>query len=157
MQKITLLTLVLCIGAFFLFKADRYENSIVKVDREGVKAAVLDYVEGLYAVDTARIYRSVHPDLRKRGYYFSQHDEAYKGPTDMTFQQLVSLSAKWNKDGSNATATSPKEITVFDVLDKTASAKLVAEWGVDYFHLVKLKDKWYIMNVLWQSPPIPNE
>ena len=42
---------------------------------------------------------------------------------------------------------------VFDVLDKTASAKLTAEWGVDYFHLAKVGGKWQIMYVLWQSPP----
>jgi hypothetical protein len=38
-------------------------------------------------------------------------------------------------------------IAVFDILDKTATAKLEAESGDDYFHLVKLNGKWMIMNV----------
>ena len=44
-------------------------------------------------------------------------------------------------------------ITVYDVLDQTATAKLVAEWGIDYMHLAKFDGKWMIVNVLWQSPP----
>jgi hypothetical protein len=92
----------------------------------------------------------VHPELRKRGYYLreGQYHEA-----DMTFEQLSALAARWNKDGSNANDKSPKKIEIFDVLDKTASAKLTAEWGIDYFHLAKVDGKWMIMNVLWQSPP----
>ncbi|MGH9838243.1 MAG: nuclear transport factor 2 family protein [Blastocatellia bacterium] len=35
----------------------------------------------------------------------------------------------------------------------SASAKLVAEWGMDYFHLAKYDGKWKIVNVMWQSLP----
>ena len=31
----------------------------------------------------------------------------------------------------------------------TASAKLTADWGVDYFHLAKYEGKWKIVHVLW--------
>jgi hypothetical protein len=70
----------------------------------------------------------------------------------MTFTELVELSKKYYakaKPPQNA----PKEIVVFDVLDKTASAKLTATWGVDYMHLAKYEGKWMIVNVLWQSLP----
>ena len=49
--------------------------------------------------------------------------------------------------------TLPRKWEIFDVLDKTASAKLTAHWGIDYFHLVKEDGKWKIYQVLWQSPP----
>lgn len=42
---------------------------------------------------------------------------------------------------------------MFDVLDQTASAKLTAMWGVDYFHLAKYDGQWKIVNILWQEPP----
>jgi hypothetical protein len=45
-----------------------------------------------------------------------------------------------------------KEVVVLDVLDKTASAKLVADWGVDYMHLAKVDGRWMIKNILWQGP-----
>jgi len=38
-------------------------------DREGVKMAVLDYVEGLYLVQPERIERSVSKNLAKIGYW----------------------------------------------------------------------------------------
>lgn len=38
-------------------------------DSAGVRAAVLDYVNAIYHTDTTLIYRSVRPDLAKRGYY----------------------------------------------------------------------------------------
>lgn len=123
-------------------------------EEAGVKEAVLNYVEGLYEVDSNRIKQSVHPDLYKIGYFYRKDKQAYSGPLRMTFQQLVDLAASWNKDGNSANEDSPKEIEVLDVLDKTATAKLTAAWGVDYFQLAKEGDQWMIMNVLWQSPPM---
>ena len=120
-------------------------------EREAVKQAVLDYVEGVYNIDPARIERSVHPDLAKRGYWRAQGKEAYTNGK-MTFAQLVEVAKTWNKEGK-LSKDAPKDITIFDVLDQTASAKLVAQWGIDYFHLAKYDGKWMIVNVLWQSPP----
>jgi hypothetical protein len=120
-------------------------------EREAVRLAVLDYVEGVYNVDPSRIERSVHPDLAKRGFFRERGKEGY-GTGQMTYPQLIEVAKTWNKSGK-LPKDAPKEITVFDVLDQTASAKLVAQWGIDYFHLAKYEGKWKIINVLWQSPP----
>ncbi|WP_017730859.1 nuclear transport factor 2 family protein [Nafulsella turpanensis] len=117
-----------------------------------VKEAILDYVEGVYTMDTSRIYRSVHPSLVKRGSWFDRQKGEYVPLQEMTFQQLVNLTKHWNKDGKRANGESMRKIEVYDVQDKTATAKLTAVWGTDYFHLAKQDGKWYIMNVLWQSP-----
>jgi Putative lumazine-binding len=120
-------------------------------DKEGVRQAILDYVEGVYDVDPSRIERSVHPDLTKHG-FFKRPDETSYRTGRMTFAQLVEVAKTWNKD-RKLTKDAPKEITVLDVLDQTASAKLVAAWGIDYFHLAKYDGKWKIINVVWQSHP----
>lgn len=120
-------------------------------DREGVRAAVLDYVEGIYEVDASRIERSVHPELAKRGFFVKKGETAYS-PHVMTFQQLVDLAKSYNKDG-HVKRDAPKEIVIFDVSDQTASAKLTAVWGIDYIHLAKYEGKWKFINVLWQTPP----
>lgn len=127
-------------------------NAQDKTDREAVRQAVLDYVEGIYNVEPARIERSVHPKLAKFGFYRPPAEEAYRPGRPMTFEQLVELSKTWNKEGK-LPKTAPKEITLLDVLDQTATAKLVAEWGIDYMHLARFDGKWMIVNVLWQSPP----
>ncbi len=123
----------------------------VQDETEAVRQAVLDYVEGVYNVDPARIERSVHPELTKLGFYRTQGKDGYSSGK-MTFAQLVELSKKWNKEGK-LPKTAPKEITIFEVQDQTATAKLTAQWGTDYFHLAKYDGKWQIINVLWQSPP----
>ena len=120
-------------------------------DIEAVKRACLDYVEGVYEVKPELIERGVHPDLVKFGFHRRGGEEYRSGA--MTYKQLVDLAGRWNKEGNRTNEKSPKEVTVFDVLDKTASAKLVAEWGVDYFHLAKEDGQWKIRQVLWQSPP----
>lgn len=123
-----------------------------QADREAVRQAVLDYVEGIYNVEPSRIERSVHPKLAKTGFYQGSKDETYRPGSNMTFEQLVEVAKNWNKAGK-LRKDAPKEITVYDVLDQTATAKLVAEWGIDYMHLAKFDGKWMIINVLWQSPP----
>lgn len=120
-------------------------------EREAVKQAVLDYVEGIYEVDHKRIERSVHPELAKRGFFVKKGETAYTG-TPMTFAQLVELAKTYNK-GGRVPKDAPKEVVIYDVLDQTASAKLTAVWGIDYMHLAKYDGKWMIVNILWQTPP----
>ncbi len=118
-------------------------------DIEEVRQAVLDYIEATYQVDPSRIKRSVHPDLAKLG--FVQEADSYN-EYRMTFASLVETAATFNQDGRIA-PDAPKAITVFEVLDQTASVKLEAWWGIDYLHLAKYDGKWMIINVLWQTYP----
>ena len=121
-------------------------------DREAVRQAVLDYVEGIYNVEPARIERSVSPNLAKMGFYRPHTDTAYRPGRPMTFQQLVEIAKNFNKDGQ-LRKDAPKDIVIYDVLDQTATVKLTADWGTDYMHLAKVDGKWMIVNVLWQSHP----
>lgn len=120
-------------------------------DREAVKQAVLDYVEGVYEVNPARIERSVHPELAKRG-FFKRNGESSYSQGIMTFEQLVKLAGSYNKEG-RVPKDAPKEVIIYEVLDQTASIKLVASWGIDYMHLAKHNGRWMIYNVMWQSHP----
>ncbi|HHP7239950.1 nuclear transport factor 2 family protein [Longibacter sp.] len=120
-------------------------------DRAGVRQAATNYVDALYRVDSMRIVRSVHPELVKYGY--DARDGAYRG-TPMNFTELKQLAATWNKDQKRVDPdTATKEVVVLDVLDKTASAKIVAHWGIDYMHLAKVDGTWMIRQILWQSHP----
>jgi len=121
-------------------------------DQDAVRQAVLDYVEGIYNVEPARIERSVHPKLAKLGFYRPPADAAYRPGSSMAFQQLVEIARTYNKEGK-LRKDAPKEIAIYDVLDQTATVKLTAEWGIDYMHLAKFDGKWMIVNVLWQSHP----
>lgn len=119
-------------------------------DRQAVRQAALDYVEGVYHVQPERIQRSVHPTLTKRGFYRKAASAPYV-EAPMTFDQLVELARTWNKEGKRD--TSIKQVDVLDVLDQTAVAKVTASWGVDFMLLGKFDGAWKITQILWQSPP----
>ena len=118
-------------------------------ERKAVERAVLDYAEGVYNIDPSLIRRGVHPGLAKLG--FIQKDGQYV-ERPMTFEELVEIAKTFNKDGQ-IPQDAPKKVTIYEVLDQTASAKLEAWWGIDYVHLAKFDGRWMIVNVLWQTLP----
>jgi hypothetical protein len=118
---------------------------------EAVRRAALDYVEAIYTADQTLIERSVHPTLAKRGYYVNREGSWQESP--MTYDQLLHTARTWNANGKTLREGAPKQVTVLDVLDKTATAKVVAQWGIDYMHLAKYDDGWKIVNIIWQSHP----
>ena len=78
---------------------------------------------------------------------------AYRGMA-MTFPDGFLGFARGVREGRTRTpAGAPKAITLFDVQDQTASAKLTAWWGTDYLLLAREQGRWMITHVLWQSAP----
>ena len=122
-------------------------------DIEGVRAACYDYINAFYKADTTLAYRSVHTSVRKTGFHFNEEKGNYSDQLEMPFDQLVNLAKRWNGTGKRADENTPKNVDIFEVSDKTAVAKVTAIWGIDYISLMKIEDKWMIVNVLWQSPP----
>jgi hypothetical protein len=70
----------------------------------------------------------------------------------MSFTAFLEHAKTYNKDGQFP-PDAPKEIIIYEVLDHTASVKLIAAWGIDYMHLAKYHGKWMIIHVLWQTHP----
>ena len=120
---------------------------------DAVRDACMDYVNAFYKADTTLAHRSVHPSLRKTGFYWKKDQDMYSDQLEMPFRDLISLASRWNADGQRANEDTPKSVDVFEVSDKTAIAKVSAVWGIDYISLMKVNDRWMIVNVLWQSPP----
>ncbi|MEM1176955.1 MAG: nuclear transport factor 2 family protein [Acidobacteriota bacterium] len=120
---------------------------------EAVRTAVVDYVEAFYQADPERLKRSVEPRLTKIGWTRAKdgEDGAFR-EHPRTFDQLLEGARRYNRTGWLPN-DAPKEITVYDVLDKVASAKLVAHWGIDYLHLAKIDGRWMIIHVVWQDLP----
>ncbi|MHB1328331.1 MAG: nuclear transport factor 2 family protein [Gemmatimonadales bacterium] len=121
-------------------------------DRAAVHRAVLDYVEGFYEGDSTKLVRSVRPDVVKQGFYAPGSAPSYEEST-MPWSEFLSYVRNVRTRKAFAPKDAPKEIAIYDVLDRTASAKLTAAWGTDYLLLAKDGDRWMIRMVLWQSPP----
>ncbi|WP_435625800.1 nuclear transport factor 2 family protein [Flagellimonas sp.] len=139
MKKIVLIFLFL-----FCFTSNSYSQ-----DREKIERAALDYIEGFYEGDTAKIKRSIHPNLSKLGYgsksngskeHIMSYDKAIGFATD------VANNPKWA-----APKDAVQKIEIMDAQDKIACVKLTLYWGIDYLLMAKYDDKWMISKVLWQS------
>ena len=131
--------------------------STAQTDQQGVHDAVEDYLEGLYQAAPERIERSVSKNLVKYGYWRETAEDEYSGSA-MTYDQLFRLASGWNVGNKmKIDDSTPREIVVLDVLDKTAVAKLTAQWGVDHFQLAKIDGKWMIKHILWQAHPISDD
>jgi hypothetical protein len=121
-------------------------------DEAAVRAAALDYIEGFYEGDSTKLVRSVWPEVRKWGYARAQADTAYRGMA-MPYPAFMAFARGVRAGRNRPAADAPKEITIFEVQDQTASARVVAWWGTDYLLLAREGGRWMITHVLWQSAP----
>lgn len=147
-----MLRLLLLLVAAMIAPMPVLAQSPSAADSQAVRRAVLDYVEGFYEGDTAKLVRSVRPEVYKYGFARQRDSTSYTG-MQMTWAGFHSYANGVRARNRPAPATAPKTIEIFDVQSVTASAKLTAFWGTDYLLIGKFGDRWMISHVLWQSPP----
>lgn len=121
-------------------------------DEAAVRRAALDYLEGFYEGDTAKLVRSIRPEVFKYGFYQPRDSVKYVGE-QMPWSEFLAYANRVKARGRPAPATAPKEVVVYEVLNQTASVKVTAWWGTDYMLLGKFDGRWMITHVLWQTPP----
>lgn len=121
-------------------------------DEEGVRRAVLNYVEGFYEGDSTKIAMGVFPEVNKRGFYIpGNSDSGEYEMSPMPFDEMFNYVRNVRERENFAPDSAPKKIEIYDVLDQTASVKLTAFWGSDYLLLAKRNGEWKIWQVLWQT------
>ena len=117
-------------------------------DKDAIVRAALDYAEGYYGGEPARMTRAVSPYLSKRGLLTRP---GMKTPV------LVQMNADTLIDASNGAklAAAERRITteVFEITGDAASARVFTAQFNDYLHLVRRDGGWQILNVLWHAPP----
>ena len=119
-------------------------------DSAGIRAAALDYIEGWYEGNAERMERAVHPDLAKR---IINKDQ--RGRSVLGHQSAMTLVQNTRREGGKDTpvAERRKDLTILDIYQNVASAKIDASGWVDYLHLAKWNGRWVIVNVLWELHP----
>ena len=116
-------------------------------DREAVRRAVLDYVEGFYEGDSAKLARSVRPEIYKYGFWKPRDSTTYAGE-QMKYQEFFDYARRVKQNNRPSPSTAPKVVELLDVQNQTAAAKLTAWWGTDYLLLGKYSGKWMISSVM---------
>ena len=119
-------------------------------DSNGIRQAALDYIEGYYEGDGARMERAVHPELAKR--IVRTNEQGRYMLSQMSAMTLV-LGTRAGGGKDTPVAQRRKDVTILDIYRNAASAKIDASDWVDYLHLAKWNGRWVIINVLWELHP----
>ena len=119
-------------------------------DSNGIRQAALDYIEGYYQGNGERMERALHPELAKRIVVTNEQGHSQLG--QMSALSLV-LNTRAGGGKDTPVAAQRKDITILDIYQNAASAKIYASEWVDYLHLAKWNGRWVIVNVLWELHP----
>ena len=120
-------------------------------DSAGIRAAALDYIEGWYTGDTTRMTRALHPELAKR---IVQTDP--KARKSVLSQMGAKELIRYTREGGGRDTPADRrqaDVSILDIYQGAASAKVIAADWVDYLHLARWNGRWMIVNVLWELKP----
>lgn len=120
-------------------------------DRAAIEQTARDYIEGFYEADPARMERALHPELAKR-IVRADPESGRSQLVEMSALTLVQLTGA-RGDRPTPVAERQQDVTVLDVFENAASAKVVAGAWIDYLHLTRWNGRWVIVNVLWEMKP----
>lgn len=123
-------------------------NSSQANDESMVKKAALDYVDGYYSGDVARMEKAIHPDINKA----APRDLPKTGRTLLaysTYQGLLDLTR--NKTGFLPDTARHIDVKVLNIDNNLANARVISASFIDYIQLVKIEDQWKIINVIYTN------
>jgi hypothetical protein len=119
-------------------------------DRDAIKRTALNYAEGWYEGDAAKMESALSSDLAKR--IVRTNAQGQSGLGQMTALSLV----QGTRQGSGKETPKDqqqKDVTVLDVFGNAATVKLEMRDWIDFMHIGKMNGKWVIINVLWETKP----
>lgn len=121
-------------------------------DAAAIEATALDYILGFYEGDTERLARALSPELKKLGFGRRAAEGPYQGPFYMTKDSALEFAPGYAAE-EQLPADTHRKVTILDRLDKIASVRIEAVWGIDYMQMAKTEAGWKIYNVIWQTWP----
>jgi NADPH:quinone reductase-like Zn-dependent oxidoreductase len=118
---------------------------ILPDDAGAIRRTALDYIEGWYTGDAARMAQALHPALAKR---IVLHREGTGMLEEMDAAELI---ASTEEGGGRDTPAAKRraEVSILDVFGGVASVRVDAGEWIDYLHLAHWEGEWKIVNVLW--------
>ena len=123
-------------------------------DDAAIKATALNYIEGWYEGDAARMESALHPELAKRMIL----TDPKTGHSQFNHMGAMQLVQNTRRGGGSKTPKDQqtKEITILDRYNNAAVVKIVASGWIDYLEEAKVNGEWKIINVLWELKPKPS-
>jgi hypothetical protein len=124
-------------------------------ENAAITKTALDYIEGWYEGDAARMESSLHPELAKRMIY----TDPKSGRSQFNHMGAMALvqGARRGAGKQIPKERQMKEVTILDRFNNAAVVKVVASDWIDYLQVAKFNGEWKIINVLWELKPKPAE
>ena len=116
-------------------------------DEAAVVAAALDYFEGWFEGDAARMDRALHAGLAKRS--LSQVDPDSTELRSLTKERMVELTAAGGGKGERPDGGLGIDVEVVDLHGNIACVVVRSAVYREYLHLVRTDEGWKIVNALW--------
>ena len=134
MKKIEIVLSILIIMTLAL----KAQNVVAqtKEDKQAIKATALNYIEGWYSADSARMSIALAPDLIKRGFII--HPQT----NHLTMDEVIySQMVEWTGKKPNEFKQNPDielEVEIIDIGKNIAMVKSISPNFIDYMHLGKI-------------------
>jgi hypothetical protein len=124
-------------------------------ENAAITKTALNYIEGWYEGDAARMESALHPELAKRMIY----TDPKSGRSQFNHMGAMALVQGTRRGGGTQTPKEKqlKEVTILDRFNNAAVVKIVASDWIDYLSVAKVNGEWKIINVLWELKPKPAE
>ena len=137
--------------AFFLFVLATGNAFCQSSDEEAIRETALNYIEGWYSADTARMAKALSPELAKRGIILNPRtNELVLAPA--TYTKML----QWVGQKPNELEEDPDkqmEVFIIEIGEYIAMVKTVTPDFIDYLHMGKMNGEWKIYNAIWERPP----
>lgn len=128
------------------------------VDSTAIKAAAMDYIDGWYSGDVARMEKAIHPDINKA----IPRNLPQTGNTIINYNTFSAL-IEFTRANAGVLVDSARHIQVriLNIDNDVANAKITSANFIEYVQMVKLDGQWKIINVLFTNgtgvPPRIND
>jgi len=147
MKQTTIKLSLVLFAVLFTFMTARGQSA----DEKAIRDCAMDYLEGWYSADTARMARALSPDLAKKGFLTNpQTGELVIAPA--SYDQML----QWVGQKPDQLAQDPHikmEVHLLEVGAHIAMVKTVTPDFIDYLHLAKVEGQWKIYHAVWERPP----
>ena len=133
------------------FNRHRGDHAADEDESDAIKKIALDYIEGWYAGDAARMERALQSELAKR----MVSTDAMTGRSLLNQMSAMTLVQR-TREGIGKKIPEDrqlKEVTILDRFNNAAVVKVGASDWIDYLEVAKFNGEWKIINVLWELKP----
>ena len=120
-----------------------------KQDSLEIKRISIGYLKALQELKPKLMNEVMNDSLNKvtLGYSRELRKEVV---TSIPKKRMIWNAENWNKSNSRFPPNPKNNIKILDIYHRIATVKLYSDNWVEYLHLIKLDNKWSIINLLWQ-------